>query len=197
MTPSTPPFLLRIRLVPWVEAMGSLVLMAAAIAVGSTQRVDPSGEGVIGMCVLFTGAVLLAILSYFRRGTLRIDTHIGYRRGRIQFQLSHDHAVEVFIRRPPAIWPLKGPTDYSLRVRIDDDTYLLPFAEHWLSGSVAMRKAKQVAHALGVPVTDPQGASRRASRVFLVRWLGAGQEWKLVILGVVGGLIALLVSLSS
>lgn len=154
----------------------------------------PSTELLRGLLALGVFAALMGAIVYHRRGTLTIGEHLEYRRGRTQFELSRDQAVEVFIRRP---WlGSRLPTDYLLRVSVESRTFLLPFAEHWLDGRAAMRDAHTVAQVLGVPVVDERGDRLRASRNPLARWQGAGQDWKVLAFAVCVGALAALALLA-
>lgn len=172
--------LLRYRLVPVVYTTGA-VLSALMAVIGLVAPVDLGPR--LALFLTFGGlSYLVGRLAWRRRGLLEVGGTLRYRRGMQRFDLPRRAAVAVFVERTDR--PLREPTDYLLVVRIGGREHRLPFAEHWLSGKRAQQQAERLAAELGVPIEDPVGAIRRRSRIFLVRWLGEGQEWRVLLLTV-------------
>ena len=70
----------------------------------------------------------------------------------------------------------------------EDRTFLLLFAKQSLQG----QRAQQLSECLDVPIEDPRADLFRSSRLFWLRWMGASEEWKVLLMttciGVVLGL---------
>ncbi|MFQ5554359.1 MAG: hypothetical protein ACE5GC_03170 [Acidimicrobiia bacterium] len=93
-------------------------------------------------------------------------------------------ARRVTIGRP--VLRISRPTTYRLLVDIRGKLYSIPFAEHWMLGTKKLSIAQAVAADLDIPVVDP-GAERDAgSRLFFIRWMGRGEEWKLALVILAG-----------
>ena len=178
------------RLVPRVQVAVCLFSVIGVVVCVSLGGMGFLGLSVLGIVVFAALALIFGVLIYFRRGQLTVGKVLAYRRGKTAFEVPRTAAVSVRIRRP--VWPLQRPTDYSLNVRIGDRTFLLPFAEHWLHGGRAGQRAQQLSECLGVPIEDPRGDLFRSSRLFWLRWMGASEEWKVLLMttciGVVLGL---------
>lgn len=168
------------RLVPKVQLAVCLLSLFGALMCGAWGIPNLGGGDVVGVLVFSVLAIIFGVLIYFRRGQLQVGAMLGYRRGKMAFELPLTAAESIRIRRP--LWPLQRPTDYALNVRIGARTYLLPFAEHWLSGQVAMARAQTLAAQLAIPVEDPRGEQFRQSPVFFLRWMGSGSEWKVLLM---------------
>lgn len=174
-----PPALLRFRLIPTLPLLWLFLFGLCTLAL----LLPPfSPSKLLGAGLLAPLAALMALVSARRRGVLTLDDQIRYRRGKVQIQVPRGAALAVVVHRPNL--PLRQPTTYSLRVRAGQQELVLPFAEHWLLGGSTWRDAGALAQALQVPVLDPVGELRRASRFAAVRWMGQGQEWRLVLLSV-------------
>ncbi len=143
------------------------------------------GARFAGLVVWLFGAALMSLVTARRLGSLQIGTSIVFRRWNLRIERRLQDAVAVRIQRPRI--PIRSATEYALVVRVPGrKDVALPFAEHWLSGASATARARTVAERLGVPVLDPTGERWRASPVFLLRWVGRGEEWKVALSVAVG-----------
>ena len=158
------------------------------LALGVAACVGSVGAGLAGVPVAWGVAALAAAYvavawSLARRD--RVDLEIGeqivVRRGDLRFELPRSAVSAVAVQR--SIDPLRRPTRYELVFQADDGRHTVPFAEHSLWGGPAMARAREVAEALGVPIVDPIGLARRASPWRCERWMGDGEEWRLVLAG--------------
>lgn len=128
-------------------------------------------------------ALIGAINGYRRRGVLTFDTfdsfdtfdgNIRHTRGGRTVAAARADIAAVEIRRP--LLGLVRPSVYAVRIAGAERV----FAEHWFDGRRAMALARGIATALEVPIVDPVGVEMRASAFAPARWLGHGQEWKLL-----------------
>jgi hypothetical protein len=87
--------------------------------------------------------------------------------------------------------PLATETTYLLVAEQGGERVGAPFFRHWLSESRARSTARAVADRLGVPVEDPLGERWGGASLPALRWVGVGQEWRLMIVGLLAGAGAL------
>lgn len=166
---------LRRRLVPTVAIGVGLTLgLGAALFLVLPLPVGPRVSGLI--CFL-SGAVLMLVVVIRRAATLTIDERVVYTRPGLRLDLPRGDVVAVRVIRPTV--PLRQATTYAPAMRVTSQAYALPFAEHWLFGVAERRKAHELATTLGVPFEDATGDRWAASRWRVLRWLAAGEEWKL------------------
>lgn len=178
----------------WVQAvLGALFAGGAMVGGALVGEHETLGISLVAGCG--GAALLMAFVALRRRGTLVIGERLVYRRGRLRIDLPLQAVEAVYVRRP--LWPLQRPTDYAVRVRIRERTFLLSFAEHWLFGRAAMARARRVAQLAGCAIEDPRGDRLRRSRLRSLQWRAHGDDWKLValVLAVAGGIGAALVLL--
>lgn len=144
--------------------------------------------GKLALLAGFGGTSLVVLVLARRRWTnLTVGERIAWSRPGTRFELERGAARRVVIARTR--WPLKDPTDYALEVEIKGRTVKLLFAEHWLWGGLARRHADRLAERLGVEVFDPVGERYRGSLSPFRRWIGAGQEWALLLFVIVFGAV--------
>ena len=174
-----------LRLVPLIHlgfALFSLGMFALSVVFApALLKNGLAGYEVALLIVIFAGASGLTVsLVRQRWGTLTIGAEIEYRRrwGAVSLRLPREVARQVYVHRQLL---RNVPTDYELHVQIGGKRFRLLFAEHWLFGERKLRLARQMAAELNVPISDPVGEARRASRFPPARWLGQGQEWKIAL----------------
>lgn len=177
---------LRRRLIPTVALGLGLTLGLASVLFLVLPL--PVGPRVSGLICFLSGAVLMVLVVLRRAATLRIDERVVYTRIGLRLDLPRADAVAVRVIRPTV--PLRQATTYALAMRVQGRDYALPFAEHWLFGAGERRQAQGLAAALGVPFEDPVGERWAGSRWRVLRWLAAGDEWKLAAIVVVLGTLA-------
>ena len=182
---------MRVRFVPGVAVALGAVSGGATLLLALVPGL-PMGPRFAGLLCFGAGFALMGLVVARRAATLSIDRTLTYRRLGTRLELPRDAVRAVRVVRP--LIPLRRPTTYTLVVRAGERTFQLPFAEHWLLGARAFAKASGVARALGVPMEDRVGERWRASRVPLVRWMGRGEEWRVLAvvapLAVGAGLVA-------
>jgi hypothetical protein len=146
---------------------------------------------VAGLALGLLGVAVSTALVRRHQVELRIDSMIRVHRRELTFELPLQAAREVKITRPDP--PLRGLTRYLLVVEIGGELHRIPFGDHALTGALPYAHAESIAARLGVPLRDPVGELRRASRWRCLRWVGQGEEWRLWLSGGALGLVVVIV----
>ncbi|TVQ94788.1 MAG: hypothetical protein EA397_00920 [Deltaproteobacteria bacterium] len=97
------------------------------------------------------------------------------------------HAISV--RR--SVRPLTQETLYLVVCNNQGELLGVPFERHWLHQDRTYAFAQELAKQLGVPLQDPQGERWSQLSFPALRWVGQGREWRLLLVGLTVGGVAM------
>lgn len=85
--------------------------------------------------------------------------------------------------------PLRRPTRYLLVREQDGREEAILLRTHRLRGRVAQAQVEELARRLALPIIDVEGARWRSAAFPLLRALGHGQDWRVLLSGLGAGLL--------